>query len=96
MEAEGRYIDLDDGESISLEYSHTQQHTSGSQTGGGLDWVCNMCQSINFARFAPSFIQARIGRQCACACRCRLLVTMTLWISPPTQSGQECGGLHKT
>ena len=60
MEAPGRHDLALQGEILKFEYSIAPQPTAGTGAGdagraGGapLDWVCGMCQAVNFSRRAP-------------------------------------------
>ena len=60
MEAPGRHALALQGELLAFEYSIAPQPTAGAGTGdagrgGGapLDWVCGMCQAVNFSRRGP-------------------------------------------
>ena len=60
MEAPGRHALALHGEILKFEYSIAPQPTAGAGTGDAsraagapLDWVCGMCQAVNFSRRAP-------------------------------------------
>ena len=60
MEAPGRHDLALQGEILKFEYSIAPQPTAGAgasdagRAGGApLDWVCGMCQAVNFSRRAP-------------------------------------------
>ncbi len=38
------------GKPLTLNYSVSQQGSKGSQASNLADWICTMCQAINFAR----------------------------------------------
>jgi hypothetical protein len=60
MEAPGRHALALHGEVLKLEYSIAPQPAGGAGGGGGgapgapMDWVCGMCQAVNFSRRAPA------------------------------------------
>ncbi len=41
------------GQSLQLEYSVSPQpaHAAGSSDQSLLDWICSMCQAVNFSRY---------------------------------------------
>ena len=50
MESDGRDNLFLYGKPLSLNYSVSQNGSKGSQASNLADWICTMCQAINFAR----------------------------------------------
>jgi hypothetical protein len=54
MESEARYNSAIGGQVLFLDYSSGPPGGAGQGPAGGpaLDWICDMCSSVNFARSA--------------------------------------------
>lgn len=67
MEAPGRHALALHGEVLKLEYSIAPQPAAGGGGGGvpgaPMDWVCGMCQAVNFSRRARARSAARRARR---------------------------------
>ena len=52
MESEQRYELAMGGRRLLLDYSHGAPSRGGGDAGGAaaLDWICDMCSAVNFAR----------------------------------------------
>jgi hypothetical protein len=52
MDSEARDSLSMNGKPLTLDYSISQYGAKSSQAGDAADWLCTMCQAINFSRHA--------------------------------------------
>lgn len=68
------------GKLLLFDYSHSSPASALAAGGGAgpMDWVCDMCQAVNFARYVRMFDQRKstaVGQCCLSAGMCRILLT---------------------
>lgn len=87
MDREGRYLDLEDGSELVIEFSHNHA-PSGGQASQGMDWICGRCQATNFARSAlPSLRCSTVSGQMAWRTVVRLYARALCWWASVSRVG---------